>query len=52
MSDDKKDPPSTPSTQEMLSKAIFKIIDDMLLFKEFQRRLFAARAKAEEEKLK
>jgi len=47
MPDDKRD---TPSGKEMQVWAIFKVVDSIILFKEFQRRLFAARAKAEEEK--
>lgn len=48
MPDDKKDP--IPDTKEMLIRVIFKVVDDIILFKHFQRRLLTARAKAEEEK--
>lgn len=48
MPDDKE----PPDTKEMLVRVIFKVVDDLLLFKQFQRALFAARrnAKKEEEK--
>jgi hypothetical protein len=33
-------------TKEMLVRVIFKVVDDLILFKQFRRELFAARAKA------